>query len=122
MDRNIQKIVEDTVYNWEDYPQLQGEDNNSLPQPQATAVVMDNNGHIKALVGGRTAPTNKRELNRAMTPLMMGSTIKPISVYGPALEEGASPATIYHNIPVKIGLGCSTDFKKYGGSYLVLPP
>jgi len=117
LDRNIQRIVEDTVYNWEDYPQLQGEDDSALPQPQATAVVMDNNGHIKALVGGRAAPTNKRELNRAMTPLMMGSTIKPISVYGPALEEGASPATIYHNIPVKIeGWDAKQDFpKNYGG-------
>lgn len=117
LDRDVQKAVEDTIYNWEDYPVIQGEDDNSLPQPQAAAVVMDNKGHIKAIVGGRTAPTNKRELNRAMSPVMMGSTIKPISVYGPALEEGKSPATIYHNIPAKIeGWDAQQDFpKNYGG-------
>lgn len=117
LDRDIQKAVEDTLYNWEDYPDMPEEDQNSLPQPQAAAVVMDNNGHLKAVVGGRTPPTNKRELNRAISPLMMGSTIKPISVYGPALEEGKSPATIYHNIPVKIeGWDAKQDYpKNYGG-------
>lgn len=116
LDVNIQKAVEDTVYNWDKYPDLP-EDGNPLPQPQAAAVVMDNNGHIKAIVGGRTAPTNKRELNRAISPVMVGSTIKPISVYGPALEEGKSPATIYHNIPVKIeGWDAKQEFpKNYGG-------
>jgi len=116
LDKDIQKTVEDTLYNWEDYPQL-SEDDNSLPQPQAAAVVMDKEGYLKAIVGGRTPPTNKRELNRAMTPVMMGSTIKPVSVYGPALEEGESPATIYHNIPVKIeGWAADQDFpRNYGG-------
>ena len=117
LDRNIQKTVEDTLYNWENYPSMPEEDDNPLPQPQAAAVVMDNNGHLKAVVGGRTPPTNKRELNRAISPVMVGSTIKPIAVYGPALEEGRSPATIYHNIPVKIeGWDAQQEFpKNYGG-------
>lgn len=116
LDRDIQKTVEDTVYNWEGYPDLE-DDDNPLPQPQAAAVVMDNKGHLKAIVGGRTPPTNKRELNRAISPVMVGSTIKPVAVYGPALEEGKSPATIYHNIPVKIqGWNDQQDFpKNYGG-------
>lgn len=117
LDKNIQKILEDTIYNWENYPELQEGDDNPLIQPQAAAVVMDNQGHIKGIVGGRTPPTNKRELNRAISPVMMGSTIKPVAVYGPALEEGKSPATIYHNIPVKIeGWDLQQDFpKNYGG-------
>jgi penicillin-binding protein 1A len=116
LDRNIQKTVEDTLYNWDGYPNLK-DDDNPLPQPQAAAVVMDKEGHVKAVVGGRTPPTNKRELNRAITPVMMGSTIKPVAVFGPALEEGKSPATIYHNIPVKIqGWDANQDFpKNYGG-------
>jgi penicillin-binding protein 1A len=70
LDRNIQKTVEDTLYNWDGYPNLK-DDDNPLPQPQAAAVVMDKEGHVKAVVGGRTPPTNKRELNRAITPVMV---------------------------------------------------
>ncbi|NLJ40628.1 MAG: PBP1A family penicillin-binding protein [Clostridiales bacterium] len=116
LDMDIQKAVEETLYTWDGYPEMPG-DETDLPQPQAAAVVMDNSGHIKAIVGGRTPPAGKRELNRARMPLMMGSTMKPIAVYGPALEGGKSPATVYHNIPVKIeGWNPQQDFpNNYGG-------
>ena len=68
------------------------DDDNPLPQPQTAAVVMDNKGHIKGSCGDTTH--QQEELNRAITPVMMGSTIKPWQFPGPALEEGKSPATI----------------------------
>ena len=67
-------------------------------------VVQDyRSGEIKAIVGGRTKPTQRKTLNRA-TDLHMpvGSTIKPIGVYAPAIELGGSPASEVYNIPVPI--------------------
>jgi penicillin-binding protein 1A len=125
LDRQIQKAVEDTLYNWDKYPSTAEEadavkvsGDTKLPQPQAAAVVIDyHTGYIQAVVGGRTPPTRKRELNRATSPVMVGSTIKPIAVYGPALDLGKSPASIYHNIPVTInGWDPKQKFpKNYGG-------
>lgn len=59
-------------------------------QPQAAAVITDyKTGQIKALMGGRNL---KGDLlyNRAINPQPPGSSIKPIGVYGPALNLGAN--------------------------------
>jgi penicillin-binding protein 1A len=58
-------------------------------QPQAAMVIIDHRtGEIKAMAGGRG--TEGRLLyNRAIRPRQPGSAIKPISVYGPALQSGA---------------------------------
>lgn len=55
-------------------------------QPQGAMVISDwHTGQIKAMVGGRNL--NGRKLyNRAMSPRQPGSAIKPIGVYGPALQ------------------------------------
>ena len=57
-----------------------------LRQPQAAAVIMENKtGQIKAMMGGRGA-TGKQLYNRAVHTRQPGSSIKPIAVYGPALQ------------------------------------
>ncbi|MEG1310847.1 MAG: transglycosylase domain-containing protein [Romboutsia sp.] len=57
-----------------------------IPQPQSSMVILDyRNGHIKALVGGRHI-TGRKTLNRATYPQQPGSTIKPLSVYTPAID------------------------------------
>jgi penicillin-binding protein 1A len=63
-------------------------------QPQSAMVVLDyHTGAIKAMVGGRN--TEGRLLyNRADSPRQPGSSIKPMSVYGPALQMGADGETI----------------------------
>ena len=49
-------------------------------------VILDyRTGQIKALVGGRHI-TGRKTLNRATTPQQPGSTIKPLSVYTPAID------------------------------------
>ena len=55
-------------------------------QPQGAMVISDwHTGQIKAMVGGRNL--NGRKLyNRAVSPRQPGSAIKPIGVYGPALQ------------------------------------
>ena len=55
-------------------------------QPQAAAVIMElKTGEIKGMMGGRGA-TGKQLYNRAVNPRQPGSSIKPIAVYGPALQ------------------------------------
>ncbi len=57
-----------------------------IRQPQAATVIMENDtGEIKAMMGGRGA-TGKQLYNRATSTRQPGSNIKPIGVYGPALQ------------------------------------
>lgn len=59
-------------------------------QPQAAAVITDyKTGQIKGLMGGRSLKGDML-YNRAINPQPPGSSIKPIGVYGPALNLGAS--------------------------------
>lgn len=63
----------------------------SLPQktiqPQAAMVIVGvGTGEVKAMVGGRDTK-GERLLNRALNPRQPGSSIKPIGVYGAALQK-----------------------------------
>ncbi|HHV45444.1 MAG TPA: PBP1A family penicillin-binding protein [Tissierellia bacterium] len=71
-----------------------------IVQPQSAAVIMDyRTGQIKALVGGRDVE-GTRILNRATSsPRQPGSTIKPLAVYMPALDNGYTAATTIDDIP-----------------------
>ena len=65
-------------------------DNYSLQQktrqPQGAMVIMENStGEVKAMMGGR-GTKGKQLYNRAVNPRQPGSSIKPIGVYGPALQ------------------------------------
>ena len=78
-------------------------------------------GELKAIVGSRTEVTAQKTLNRATDMKMpVGSSIKPIAVYAPALELGRSPASVVYNIPVPIAgwkdaKGNDSWPKNYGG-------
>jgi len=55
-------------------------------QPQGAMVIIENStGELKAMMGGR-GTTGKQLFNRATSPRQPGSSIKPIGVYGPALQ------------------------------------
>ncbi len=136
IDTEIQEAVENTVYGWNSWPSLRDPSDKvyrtlnydgtytEIVQPQAAAVVLDfRTGELKAIVGSRTKPTARKTLNRASNMKMpVGSTIKPIAVYAPALELGYSPASVAYNIPVPISGwrgddGRDTWPKNYGGGY-----
>ena len=56
-------------------------------QPQAAmAIVGVGTGEVKALVGGRSTK-GQRLFNRALNPRQPGSSIKPLAVYGAALQK-----------------------------------
>lgn len=134
IDTQIQTIVEDTLANWNNYPRLRNPSDKvyrarnsdgtytEIPQPQAAAAVLDyRTGELKAIVGGRYRPTQRKTLNRASDMNMpVGSSIKPIAVYAPAIDLGASPASIVYNMPVPIKGWKDSDNKdsfpkNYGG-------
>ena len=140
IDTDIQKTVEDTIQNWTQWPSLRDPADrvyrslnadgtyDEIPQPQAATVVLDyRTGEIKAIVGGRTKPTARKTLNRATDMKMpVGSAIKPIAVYAPAIELGASPASIVYNMPLPISGWRGSDGKdswprNYGGGGYVGP-
>ncbi len=140
IDTEIQRTLEDTIANWTKYPALRDPSDKvhraknpdgtyeEIVQPQAAAVVLDyRTGEIKAIVGSRTVPTVKKTLNRAVDMNMpVGSSIKPIAVYAPAIELGASPASVVTNMPLPIPgwkdeKGRDSWPRNYGGSYYAGP-
>ncbi len=55
-------------------------------QPQGASVIIENGtGQVKAMMGGREVE-GKRLFNRAVHPRQPGSSIKPLAIYGPALQ------------------------------------
>ena len=122
VDPSIQNTVQETLSTWTKYPELADPSQNKkvttssdgspieVVEPQAAAVVFDyHTGELRAVVGGRDTPTRKKEWNRAyQSATPVGSSIKPLAVYGPAFDLGVSPATIINNFPGKID--------GYGGS------
>ena len=135
LDTEIQTIVENTLENYSNYPSLRDPADSiyrarnsdgtydEIIQPQAAAVVLDyRTGEVKAIVGSRNKPEKRKTLNRATDMNMpVGSSIKPISVYAPAIELGAGAGTILYNMPLPIrgwtgSDGKDTWPKNYGGS------
>lgn len=111
VDPDIQNLVQSTLTNWDGYPELADSSASVITEeisdtvtiqtiePQAAAVVMDQHtGELIAIVGGRTEPQIRKGLNRAYQSYTeVGSAIKPLAVYGPALDTGLSPASIVVN-------------------------
>ncbi len=135
IDTDMQNTLQETISSWTKYPSLRDPSDKvyrarnsdgtytEIIQPQAAAVILDyRTGEIKAIVGSRNEPETRKTLNRATDMKMpVGSSIKPISVYAPALELGCSPASIVFNMPLPISgwkdaRGSDTWPRNYGGS------
>lgn len=135
LDTQMQKTLEDTLYNYQDYPKLRDPGTETfraknpdgtftdIVQPQAGAAIIDyRTGEIKAIVGSRTPPVTRKTLNRATDMNMpVGSSIKPIAVYAPAFDMGAGGGSVAYNMPLPIQGWLGSDRKdswpqNYGGS------
>jgi len=101
LDPKIQTYAENAMANQSNFPASE-KDSNGVLQPQGAMVIIEpGTGEIKALVGGREH-IYQRSLNRAtMSPRQPGSAIKPILVYGPAIDQkGMGPASVIDDAPV----------------------
>lgn len=95
----MQRAAEQTFKNESLFPESMGDQ-----LLQAGAVLIDpRDGGIKALVGGRGVQPF-RGFNRAVQlKRQPGSTLKPIAVYTPALENGFQPSSRIIDEPVQFG-------------------
>lgn len=94
VDLDIQDIVEDSYENRKGFPSAYKDKNGNLPD--SSIVIMDYEGRIVALAGGTGKKTTNRAYNRATdtrAKRQPGSSIKPLSVYAPAVDIGAITAS-----------------------------
>ena len=109
-DLSIQEIV-DEIYqdpsNF-DYPSPTG-----APMDSAITIVDPYTGDVLAMAGGVGIKTVNRGLNLATTMRQPGSSIKPVSVYAPAIEYNViTPATVFDDYPIRINDSGTGGFPK----------
>lgn len=85
------------------YQDLNNIPNTASSQQLESAIVITDNatGDVVAMAGGVGEKTGSLLLNKAtQSYLQPGSTLKPITVYAPALEQGLiTPSTVYDDTP-----------------------
>lgn len=115
IDLDVQAAAEKVYVNRETFPDE--EDTKDNPAVQSAITIMDYSGRVVGMVGGAGEKDTFRGLNRATdSPRQPGSSIKPISVYAPAIENNvATWSTKVQNYGIK--LGSSRWPVNYGGSH-----
>ncbi|MEW9668972.1 transglycosylase domain-containing protein [Ammoniphilus sp. 3BR4] len=98
MDRKLQEATEKIYGNQALFPASP----DKIPAQSGAAILDVSNGEIQALMGGR-GEIPYLGFNRA-TDLRRqpGSSIKPVVVYGPALEKGYTPDSLLYDQPLNI--------------------
>lgn len=86
VDTKVQDILEDVYVHRTNFP---SERVSSVEdQAQSAMTIMDYSGRVVAIVGGAGEKTENRSNNRAVSAARQpGSSIKPLSVYAPGIEE-----------------------------------
>ncbi|MGN0525977.1 MAG: transglycosylase domain-containing protein [Acutalibacteraceae bacterium] len=114
IDLDVQEAAENVYVNRITFPSE--EDTKDNPAVQSAITIMDYNGRVVAMVGGAGEKTTFRGLNRATSsPRQPGSSIKPISVYAPVIENNiATWSTKVQNYGIR--MGSSRWPVNYGGS------
>lgn len=99
VDLDVQHTLESVYERSENFPQATDKDGE---QVESAMIVLDpKTGNILGVVGGRGKKDDSLVLNRAtQTPRSPGSTIKPLSVYAPALDAKLiTPYTAITDMP-----------------------
>lgn len=90
-DGRLQRIADDVYADSSLFPSNASD---GTPMQSAMAVVDVSSGAVHAMIGGRDYAV-KRGLNRATQMRRQpGSALKPLAVYGPALEKGYTTASV----------------------------
>ena len=103
IDLDAQRAAESIYENLENIPDTDSAYNQQL---QSGIVIIDNEtGDVAAIVGGVGEKEGSLTFNRATQSLLSpGSTMKPVAVYGPALNLGLiTPATVIDDTPFTFG-------------------
>lgn len=99
VDPEVQKVLEEEYAKESNFPETTG------IKPESAMVVIDPpTGDILGIVGGRDKVGNRVQNHATQSTRPPGSSLKPISTYGPGLEYGIlTYATIYDDVPVNFG-------------------
>lgn len=85
VDLRVQEILENVYENRKTFPNEAGKE----VKVQSAMTIMDYSGRVIAICGQAGEKTENRSLNRASdSPRQPGSSIKPLTAYAPAIEEG----------------------------------
>ena len=99
MDPEVQSVIDEVYVNDETYFPYASDG----LQPESSFIVIDPyTGDVLGLAGGRGEKSQNRILNRAtQAKRPCGSSIKPLSVYGPGIDtETVTMGTVYDDCPV----------------------
>lgn len=100
MDPDIQAIAEE-VYG--DRSNLDVTSRNGQQLQSGITIIDPSTGNIAAMVGAVGEKEGNLLTNYARLPRQVGSSMKPLTAYAPALDEGTiTPATVFDNYPVQI--------------------
>ena len=102
VDQDMQNYLEGKFNDWTTFSSSQLSPNANGEIPEAAMVIMDYEGRILALVGGKGEKTNTLSFNRATQATRSpGSAIKPLASYGQAMEyDLINWSTILNDSPV----------------------
>ena len=117
VDTKVQSQLESIYENRTGFPYSSTDSRGKLPESSMT--IMDYKGRIVALVGGTGKKTGNRSYNRATdnrAKRQPGSSIKPLGVYGPAMDLGLiSPSSLI--LEKAINLNGSAWPRNFNGDY-----
>lgn len=102
VDLDVQAAMEDVLANRKTFPKEK--DTKEKPAVQAAMTVMTYDGRVAGIVGGAGQKKSNRVLNRAAnSPRQPGSSIKPLSIYAPAIEYNQITwSTMIPNAPIYV--------------------
>lgn len=112
VDAKVQKAMEEVFENEASFPKTSGD-----VKPESAMVITDPyTGEVKGIVGGRGKKSGSMVLNRAtQSPRQPGSSIKPLSVYGPGIDTGkVTQYTVIKDEPININ---GWTPKNYDGTF-----
>ena len=110
MDCRAQKIVDEYFSSPENFS---GEIKNGLNY--AFCLYDSKTGNLRAIAGRVGEKSQNRILNHAYAPHIPGSTIKPLTVYAPLIDEGKiNCASVFDDVPLDF-------YENEDGSYRVYP-
>ncbi len=102
LDPEAQKILDEVYADHSNFETVPGMYDNQPERPNSGGVLINNDTHeIVAMQGGVGEKTQNLVLNRASDiKRQPGSTIKPVAVYGPAIDLGvAAGNTLFQDVP-----------------------
>lgn len=117
MDPEVQNVLEEVFADDSNFQQASG-----IIQPESAMTIIDpSTGDIVGIAGGRGEKTANRIQNYAtQTYRPPGSSIKPLTVYSPALEEGVITwGTVYDDVPLNFG---DKEYDAASGDYVYTRP